>query len=376
MKFDKEWLKQNWVAYSVALCIGILFYVIISNIGNVWGAIKQIYSFITPVIGGAIIAYLLNPLMVFYEKTLFRWVKNRIIRRGFSVFLTFVTFILAIAILLIALIPQIAESITTIIDNLDVYVATLQNILAKVGTSADELKINIHTFTDMGTSMLTSFTENIPDNIDSIVSTSVNIGSSIISTVIAFILAVYFLSDKENMVGGGARLLSLILSDKQYKSWADFWSRCNIILLRYIGGDILDAIIVGFANFIFMSCTSMSYSVLISLVVGVTNLAPTFGPIVGAVIGAFILVLVNPWHAFWFLVFTIILQTLDGYVIKPKLFGNTLGISSVWILISIIVFGRIFGIVGVLLAIPFAAIIDFTYRELFIVWLEKRNGKV
>ena len=376
MKFDKEWLKQNWVAYSVALCIGILFYVIISNIGNVWGAIKQIYSFITPVIGGAIIAYLLNPLMVFYEKTLFRWVKNRIIKRGFSVFLTFVTFILAIAILLIALIPQIAESITTIIDNLDVYVATLQNILAKVGTSADELKINIHTFTDMGTSMLTSFTENIPDNIDSIVSTSVNIGSSIISTVIAFILAVYFLSDKENMVGGGARLLSLILSDKQYKSWADFWSRCNIILLRYIGGDILDAIIVGFANFIFMSCTSMSYSVLISLVVGVTNLAPTFGPIVGAVIGAFILVLVNPWHAFWFLVFTIILQTLDGYVIKPKLFGNTLGISSVWILISIIVFGRIFGIVGVLLAIPFAAIIDFTYRELFIVWLEKRNGKV
>ncbi len=376
MKFDKEWLKQNWVAYSVALCIGILFYVIISNIGNVWGAIKQIYSFITPVIGGAIIAYLLNPLMVFYEKTLFRWVKNRIIKRGFSVFLTFVTFILAIAILLIALIPQIAESITTIIDNLDVYVATLQNILAKVGTSADELKINIHTFTDMGTSMLTSFTENIPDNIDSIVSTSVNIGSSIISTVIAFILAVYFLSDKENMVGGGAKLLSLILSDKQYKSWADFWSRCNIILLRYIGGDILDAIIVGFANFIFMSCTSMSYSVLISLVVGVTNLAPTFGPIVGAVIGAFILVLVNPWHAFWFLVFTIILQTLDGYVIKPKLFGNTLGISSVWILISIIVFGRIFGIVGVLLAIPFAAIIDFTYRELFIVWLEKRNGKV
>lgn len=376
MKFDKEWLKQNWVAYSVALCIGILFYVIISNIGNVWGAIKQIYSFITPVIGGAIIAYLLNPLMVFYEKTLFRWVKNRIIKRGFSVFLTFVTFIFAISILLIALIPQIAESITTIIDNLDVYVATLQNILAKVGTSADELKINIHTFTDMGTSMLTSFTENIPDNIDSIVSTSVNIGSSIISTVIAFILAVYFLSDKENMVGGGARLLSLILTDKQYKSWADFWSRCNIILLRYIGGDILDAIIVGFANFIFMSCTSMSYSVLISLVVGVTNLAPTFGPIVGAVIGAFILVLVNPWHAFWFLVFTIILQTLDGYVIKPKLFGNTLGISSVWILISIIVFGRIFGIVGVLLAIPFAAIIDFTYRELFIVWLEKRNGKV
>ena len=187
MKFDKEWLKLNWVAYSVALCIGILFYVIISNIGNVWGAIKQLYSFITPVIGGAIIAYLLNPLMVFYEKTFFRMIRNRIIKRGLSVFLTFVTFILAITILLVALIPQIVDSITTIIDNMDVYVATLQSLLAKVGTSADELKINIHTFTDMGNDMLVSFTKSIPDNFNSIVSTSVNIGTSIISTVIAFI---------------------------------------------------------------------------------------------------------------------------------------------------------------------------------------------
>ena len=376
MKFDKEWLKQNWVAYSVALCIGILFYVMISNIGNIWAGVKVLHSFISPIIGGAIIAYLLNPLMVMYEKYLFKWVKNSIIKRGLSVFLTFVTFLLAIAILLIALIPQIVDSVATILDNTDLYVATLQDLLTKLGTSADALQINIHSFTDMGTDMIVSFTKSIPDNINSIVSASVNIGSSIITTIIAFILAIYFLSDKEHMIEGFRRLLFLLLSDKQYKKWADFWSRCNVILIRYIGGDILDAILVGFANFVFMSCLSMPYSVLISLVVGVTNLAPTFGPIVGAVIGAFILVLVNPWHAFWFLVFTIILQTLDGYVIKPKLFGNTLGISSVWILIAIIVFGRIFGIVGVLLAIPFAAIIDFTYRELFIVWLEKRNGKV
>ncbi len=376
MKFDKEWLKQNWVAYSVALCTGILFFVIISNIGNIWSGLKVLYSFISPIIGGAIIAYLLNPLMVFYEKTLFKKIKNHVIQRGLSVFLTFVTFVLAIVILLIALIPQILDSISTIIDNLDVYVATLQDLLSRVGTSAQELKIDIHSLTDMGTNMLSSFTENLPDNINSIVSTSVNIGTSIITSVIAFILAIYFLSDKEHMVGGMTRLLSLILTDKQYKEWSDFWRRCNSILIRYIGGDILDAILVGVANLIFMNCTSMSYAVLISLVVGVTNLAPTFGPIVGAVIGAFILVLVNPWHALWFLIFTVILQTLDGYVIKPKLFGNTLGISSVWILIAIIVFGRVFGIMGVLLAIPFAAIIDFSYRELFIVWLEKRKGKV
>ena len=143
-------------------------------------------------------------------------------------------------------------------DNLDVYVATLQDLLSRVGTSAQELKIDIHSLTDMGTNMLSSFTENLPDNINSIVSTSVNIGTSIITSVIAFILAIYFLSDKEHMVGGMTRLLSLILTDKQYKEWSDFWRRCNSILIRYIGGDILDAILVGVANLIFMNCTSMS----------------------------------------------------------------------------------------------------------------------
>ena len=114
------------------------------------------------------------------------------------------------------------------------------------------------------------------------------------------------------------------------------------------------------------------YVPLISVVVGVTNLAPTFGPILGAVIGAGILVLINPWYALVFLIFTIALQTVDGYVIKPKLFGNTLGVPSIGILISIIVFGRMFGAVGVLLSIPFA---DYIYKDGILPKLEARKTK-
>ena len=117
----------------------------------------------------------------------------------------------------------------------------------------------------------------------------------------------------------------------------------------------------------------MPYATLISVVVGVTNLAPTFGPILGGVIGAFILLLVNPWYSLWFLIFTLILQTCDGYVIKPKLFGETLGVSSLWILVCIIVGGRMFGVIGILLAIPIAAIIDFIFREYLIPWMHKRR---
>ena len=139
--------------------------------------------------------------------------------------------------------------------------------------------------------------------------------------------------------------------------------------------DIIDGIIVGITNFIFFLIMGMPYNILISVVVGITNLAPTFGPIVGGLIGAFILLLVNPWQALWFILFTLVLQTIDGYIIKPKLFGNSFGVSSIWILITIIVGGRMFGVWGILLAIPFAAIADYFYHDVIWKKLDKRVKK-
>ena len=122
-----------------------------------------------------------------------------------------------------------------------------------------------------------------------------------------------------------------------------------------------------------MSVMGMQYVGMISVVIAVTNLIPTFGPIIGGLIGAFILLLINPLHALIFIIFTMVLQTLDGYVIKPKLFGNSLGVSGLLILIAIIVGGKMFGVVGILLAIPFAAIIDFVYKDYLLSALEKKK---
>ena len=125
-----------------------------------------------------------------------------------------------------------------------------------------------------------------------------------------------------------------------------------------------------------MLVVGMPYVGLVSFVVAITNLIPTFGPIVGGVIGAFALVLVKPWYALAFLVFTLVLQTLDGYVLKPRLFGSSLGVSGLWILIGVIVGGRIFGVIGILLAIPGVAILDFIYRDYLLPWLEKRRRRI
>ena len=186
-------------------------------------------------------------------------------------------------------------------------------------------------------------------------------------------LAIYFLADKERLKGSFDRLLKRLMKADRYKAFAGFWARCNGILIRYIAFDIIDGVIVGVANFIFMSVAGIPYSVLISVLVGVTNLAPTFGPIVGGILGGFILVLVNPLQALWFIIFTIILQTIDGYVLKPKLFGGSLGVPGVWILVSIVIGGRVFGVAGILLAIPFAAIVDFIYHDM--IFREARKNE-
>ena len=295
------------------------------------------------------------------------------LRRVVSVWITIILFILFLAVLMVALVPQLVKSVGMFFTNFDYYAKSLQSFINSVTQNAAENEIDISSFTRMIDNAIENLADYIQDNLGNIVNKSINVGMGIANTVISFILAIYMLCDKERILKAWKRFLQAVFSDKFYEDLASFWRRCNRILVSYIAGDLLDGLIVGVLNAIVMTVSGMGYVALISVIVGLTNLAPTFGPIVGAVFGAFILVFVNPWHALWFIIITIFLQSLDAYVIKPKLFGNSLGISALWILISIIVFGRMFGIIGILLAIPFAAIFDILYKEVFLRRLEQRK---
>ena len=163
--------------------------------------------------------------------------------------------------------------------------------------------------------------------------------------------------------------------DDKLKTTLYFIRRCNFILNRYMVFTLLDAMIIGAINAIAMLVLRMPYVGLISVIVAITNLIPTFGPVIGAVIGGFLLLLVNPIYAVMFIAITVVLQVADGYIIKPKLFGNTLGVSGLLILIAIVTMGNAFGIGGILLAIPVAAIFDFSYREGLLPYLQKRKAE-
>ena len=368
----KDRLKdKKWFPYAMAACIAVLFYVALTHLGAIGSALSTFIGYFSSVIIGLILAYFLNPLAMFFSKKVLGKMSNDKLKWTLSVILAVIAMVLVLAFMLGTLVPQLAESVITLVNNMDGYLASLHTLLSKLGL-ADTIDLDQYLGTNgaLG-SKITSY---LKDNAEHILNASASAGRSIANWVIAFILAVYMLMAKDSMKSGALRLFRALIPQKRLDRVITFFTRCDRILVQYIIFSLLDSIIVGVVNGVFMTCVGMQYAGLVSLVVAITNLIPTFGPIVGGVIGAFILLLVKPLHALIFIIFTIVLQFLDGYVLKPKLFGNSLGVSGLLILIAVIVFGKMFGVVGILLAIPAAAILDFVYEDELMPALEKRRA--
>ena len=371
MKFDRDSIGKRWIPYTIATCSAAVLYLLLSHLSGIGQGLRALFRFIQPVFWGAAIAYIIDAPVVMIEKTVFRRAKNRRLARRVSILIIVVTILILVTLFAIELIPQLITSVTVLINNLGYYASSLANLLANMDIEIAGHEVDLSGVAAYGDSLLENLTTLLQDNIGRIINTSVTIGRRFINSIITCILAIYFLLDKERLRIIPARLLRRRLTPERYQRAVRFLRRCHHILIRFIIFDLLDALLVGIVNYIFMTVCRMPYAVLISVVVATANLVPTFGPITGGVIGGFILLLVDPRYVLRFVVFTLILQFIDGYVLKPKLYGDSLGISPLWVLIVIIIGGRMFGAAGVLAAIPAAAITDILFREIVVPWFEQ-----
>lgn len=366
----KEKLREKkWYPYTVALCIAVILYVALTHLGAILGAAQGFLGYFKAIFLGCVLAYLMNPLAMLFRRTLFLKVRGEKPRWTLSIALAVASLLLLLVLLLGTLIPQLADSIRTLMENMDEYLDALQSLTKKLGV-IETLKLE--ELIGSSGDLMNKLADYLMNNINGILGASAEAGKSLVNWFVALVLSVYLLASKDALKRGTLRLLRALLPQKRMDAVSAFFGRCDRILVRYIVFTLLDALIVGAANAIFMACCGMQYIGLVSLTVAATNLLPTFGPIVGAAIGGFILLLVKPLHALLFPVFAMVLQFLDGYVIKPKLFSGSLGVSGLLILAAIIVFGNLFGIVGILFAIPIAAILDYSYEEWLLPALEKR----
>ncbi len=377
MKLSGKWTKKKWVSYTIATCSAVLLYMILANLSSITAGFGSVYKFLKPVVIGLIIAYIFNPVSNLMNDHVFKKIKKEGARWNISVAATLIVILLTVVLLCVALIPQLVDSIATFANNVGGYIDALQDTLRGLeNTSISNLfGFDLQTLANATDTLLDRIGEYLTNNIGNLATATTNLGKGLLDVALGFILAIYLLLDKSRLMEGIKKIAGLIMKPEKFTSTGEFIARCNDIIIRYISFDIIDGIIVGVVNFVFMLIAGMPYAVLVSVIAGITNLAPTFGPIIGAVIGGFVLVLVNPWYGLAFIIFTIILQVIDGYILKPKLFGESLGVSPLMILISIILGGRLFGVAGILLAIPFAAILDFVYRDFVLKKLEETHNK-
>ena len=377
-KIDKL-IKNRRVIYALSalaagvLCAVAIFFIVFLNVNSISGFFEGVTRVLAPIIIGLVLAYIIDPVAKFFETKVFVKLKKENLRRTLSAVIALVLVLSLLTLFIGTLIPNLISSISMLMDNADTYYATIEKAVNQINSLGFGLHIDLSAIEASIRNWLGDFVNNLSQNLSSILSTTKNIGAVLLNILIGVILAIYILFSKKYLLSGLRRLRKAIYTPKQYESDTRFWNRCHDIFTQYIGCNIIDALIIGISNAIFMLILGMPYVPLVSFVVGIANLIPTFGPIIGGAVGALVLVLVKPSYALWFLIFTVGIQILDAYVIKPRLFSSSIGLAPVWTLIAITVGGNRFGIVGILLAIPVAAILTFIYDERFIPWLEKKS---
>ncbi len=358
---------------TIAICIGVVVFVILSNLPSVLSYIGGLLHFFRPVILGIVFAYVLNPLVNLFEGKVFKKRFNKTTRHILSLAISAVLVLFLLFLLGFFLVPQIVSSVGMFVSNLDEYVASAEKVLKNISDFFAARNIDISGIEQSVEGLFSNLQSALPTSLNKIFSVIGNIGVNILDFVIAAVLALYFLADKNRLLHGIDKIIRAVQKPETNQRMMDFLKRGNSILIRYIVFSLLDALFVGVANFVFMLIAGMPYGVLVSVVVGITNLAPTFGPVVGAIIGAFLLFLVHPIYALQFLIFTVILQFFDGYLLKPRMFSGALGVPGVMVIACIVVGGKMFGVWGILLAIPFAAFVYYILREVVGRKLESRE---
>ena len=364
--------KQALTALLV-LCGAIAFYMLLAHLPEVWRFFLGIVAILQPLLAAAVIAYVLHPVVSFFEHTLFRKMKKRRAAHGLATFLTLLCAAGLVVLLSVTLVPQLVSSVAMLLDSFNTYFEAFRDTVTSLANQLPTLELDINEVLSSWEEILQSMVDWAVANAGNILGGAVRIGNGMVNFAVTVILAVYMLLDIQSLQRSTKRLFRSCLQEPAYARALELAHRSNRIFLCFIRDNLLDSLIVGVANFLFMVILDMPYPLLISVIVGVTNFIPTFGPFIGAIPSLIIILLVRPLDALWFLLWTLVLQFTDGNILKPNLFKGPTGLRPLWVLASIIIGGRLFGIVGMILGIPLLSIVSSILEENISKRLAKRG---
>ena len=351
---------------------------LLSHLPLFFGWFGTLWKLLSPVVIGVIVAYLMNPVADFFEFRVFKKVKKPGAAHLLAVIMTVTCLVLVLAVLLIALIPSLAKSVSKLVSDWDDYTRKAQGLITKLSVFAAERNINVDLSKLSATvdNAMSELVEWLKGNSKTVLSTLGSVGSSVSNFFIGILFGVCFLVAEKSLVGLLGKLRAMLFKKERLERNNELWRRFHRVFIRYVGCTLLDALIIGAGTLIFTLIMGMPYAGLIAVMCGLTNIIPTIGPMIGNAIGVFFLILDKPLNALWFFIFCCVWQSIDGMIIKPRLFKGSLGIPAVWTLVLIILGGKLAGMLGILLAIPMAAILVIFYQEVISSRIDRRIAKL
>lgn len=378
----KQFLRENKnsiILYSLVAIIAIAAYFLFLKFDSFAGILKFLLSILTPFVIGFIISYLLNPLMKLIETKWLSFLRSKKntqsfhgMKRIISIIITYILTISALTALVFLLTPQITASVEMLFKNIPEYIRVLSGNISDfvnnnhLNSEWVEQMLPYDTLTDYATNLFQAC-------FGWIMSAPKYITTGFTNILVGIIISIYFLYDKERFQYAILKTIYALSKKETAERIEKLSTITHKTFSRFILGKIIDSLIIGLIAFPFMLIIYRPYALLISVIIGITNVIPFFGPFIGAIPSAILIFIVVPERTVWFIVFVFLLQQFDGNILGPKILGETTGMSPILVLLGIFAGSKLLGFVGMIVGVPLTAVvylllkayIDKKYQEKF-----------
>ena len=379
MKFKPEKKHLQWgITIFLVIAAAILFYYVIFHMGTLKCGFNILMEILMPLIYGAVIAYLFWPLVKLFESKIFLPLfrkmnisfrkKGKKIIRLISILLTLFLIILGIYLLLAMLVPQVINSIMSIVENFPRYANNIQDWLSELLESHPDMQTRVNDLLNTVSSQAEDWMNH--DLVPQLNSILRNLSSGLLEVaiflknlILGLIVSIYILLSKESLAANVKKGIYALFKTRRANQLVKEIRYIHKTFGGYIIGMLLDSLNIAVWCYVGTTLLGMPYSILISVIVGVTNVIPFFGPYLGAIPSAILIFMVDPIQAIYFIIFIFVLQQIDGNFIAPRIIGDSTGISPLMVLVAIMIGGGIFGIPGMLIGVPVFAIITTIIRN-------------
>ena len=381
---NKEWRKWLfWFTFAVA---SIVVYKTIDSVSSIYSAIVGFVNLITPFLLATLLAYILYMPSKSVENTI-KKIKPKFFQkhaRGFSVFIVYVVAILLVFISFNFILPTVITSVTDLATNLPDYYNSRVEFFSNVDKDSFLGKLNIDSFakrlkeTNVAENIFEEIIQYINiDNITSYLKGIMSATSIIFDAFVTFVVSIYILLERKDIKSFLLNLSKAIFDDKTNKTIAEYYKRTNSIFFTYITSQILDAFIVGIITTIAMSLLGVKYAVLLGFIIGLLNIIPYFGAIVGVIIAIIITIFTGGLgQALWMALIVIVLQQIDANIINPKILGTSLNLSPILVIFAVTVGGTYFGVIGMFLGVPVIAFLKLILQDFISIKLKNKENNV